>query len=123
MTGPMARTVEDLALMLSAIAKPDWHAPLSYLARPSFDGELAGSLAGVQIGWCPDLGGLPLEPEVLGVLAEAREQLTGRALRRRSAPARAGRCLGAGQRPDRAPPLARLIRGQVPRLRGRFQKR
>jgi amidase len=74
--GPMARTVGDLALMLTAIAKPDRHSPLSYLGRPSFDGELAGSLSGARIGWCPDLGNLPLEPEVMGVLAEAREQLT-----------------------------------------------
>jgi amidase len=74
--GPMARTVGDLALMLTALAKPDRHSPLSYLGRPSFDGELSGSLAGIRIGWCPDLGGLPLEPEVLSVLAEARDQLT-----------------------------------------------
>jgi amidase len=76
MVGPMARTVGDLALILTAIAKPDRHSPLSYLGRPSFDGELAGGLSGVRIGWCPDLGDLPLEPEVMGVLTQARDQLT-----------------------------------------------
>jgi amidase len=74
--GPMARTVGDLALMLSAIARPDPRSPLSYLRRPSFDGELAGSLSGVRIGWCPGLGGLPLEPDVIGVLTEARARLS-----------------------------------------------
>jgi amidase len=72
----MARTVGDLALMLTAIARRDPRSPLSFLARPSFDAELVGSLAGVRIGWCPDLGGLPIEPDVIGVLARARDQLT-----------------------------------------------
>jgi amidase len=74
--GPLARTVGDLALMLTAIAKPDPRSPLSYIGRPSFDGELAGSLAGTRIGWCPNLGNLPLEPDVIAVLAGARERLT-----------------------------------------------
>jgi amidase len=74
--GPMARTVGDLALMLSAIARPDPRSPLSYMGRPSFDGELAGSLSGVRIGWCPGLGGLPLEPDVISVLTEARARLS-----------------------------------------------
>ncbi|MGN6871153.1 MAG: amidase [Solirubrobacteraceae bacterium] len=74
--GPLARTVGDLALMLTAIARPDRRSPLSYVGRESFDGELAGSLKGVRIGWCPTLGNLPLEPEVMSVLSQAREQLT-----------------------------------------------
>lgn len=74
-TGPMARTVGDLALMLTAIAKPDRRSPLSHVARPSFDGELAGTLKGVRIGWCPTLGNLPLEPDVIAVLTQARDQL------------------------------------------------
>jgi amidase len=76
-TGPMARTVGDLALMLTAIAGPDQRSPLSQIAQPSFDGELAGSLKGVRIGWCPSLGKLPLEADVIGVLTEVREQLSG----------------------------------------------
>jgi amidase len=74
--GPMARTVGDLALMLTAIARPDRRSPLSYVGRPSFEGELAGSLSGVRIGWCPGLGNLPLEPDVISVLSQARGQLT-----------------------------------------------
>jgi amidase len=76
--GPMARTVGDLALMLTAIAGPDPRAPLSRGADPAaFAGELHGDLAGLRVAWCPDVGGLPVEPEVLGVLARAREQFAG----------------------------------------------
>jgi amidase len=75
--GPLARTVGDLALMLTAIATPDRRSPLSYVSRPSFHSELGGSLEGVRIGWCPALGDLPLEPEVITVLTRAREKLTG----------------------------------------------
>jgi len=74
--GPMARTVGDLALILTAIAGPDRRSPLSYVGRQSFDGELAGSLEGVRIGWCPGLGNLPLEPDVISVLTQTRDQLT-----------------------------------------------
>jgi amidase len=73
--GPMARTVGDLALMLTAIAGPDPRAPLSHGDPASFAGQLRGDLAGLRIAWCPDLGGLPIEPEVLEALASARAQL------------------------------------------------
>jgi amidase len=73
--GPMARTVGDLALMLTAISAPDRHSPLSHGGPASFDGELTGRLPGLRVGWCPDLGGLPIAPEVLGVLAQARARL------------------------------------------------
>ena len=74
--GPMARTVGDLALMLTAISGPDPRSPLSYGDPAEFRGDLSGDLAGVRIAWCPDLGGLPIEPAVLGVLARARDRLT-----------------------------------------------
>jgi amidase len=74
--GPMARTVGDLALMLTAIARPDRRSPLSHVEPQSFDRELAASLEGVRIGWCPTLGNLPLEPDVMSVLTQARDQLT-----------------------------------------------
>jgi amidase len=74
--GPMARTVGDLALMLTAIARPHRRSPLSYVGRQAFDGELAASLSGIRIGWCPDLGKLPLQPDVMGVLTQARGRLT-----------------------------------------------
>ena len=74
--GPMARTVGDLALMLTAISAPDAHSPLSHGDPAAFEGELDGDLSGLRVAWCPDLGGLPIEPEVLGVLAGARDRLS-----------------------------------------------
>jgi amidase len=74
--GPMARTVGDLALMLAAISGADPRSPLSYGDPAEFRGDLRGDLAGVRIAWCPDLGGLPIEPAVLGVLGQARDRLT-----------------------------------------------
>lgn len=83
--GPLARTAGDLELMLTAIAGPDPRAPLSFghpgpgpLAEPAGDGRAdpAGDgLAGLRVAWCPDLGGLPIEPAVLAVLASARGRL------------------------------------------------
>jgi amidase len=73
--GPMARTVGDLALMLTAIAGPDPASPLSHGDPAAFSGELAGTIAGLRVAWCPDVGGLPIEPAVASVIARAREQL------------------------------------------------
>ena len=72
--GPMARTVGDLALMLGAICAPDPRSPLSHGDPAAFAGELRGDLAGARVAWCPDLGGLPIEPEVMAVLGQARER-------------------------------------------------
>jgi amidase len=74
--GPLARTVGDLALMLTAISAPDSHSPLSHGDPAAFAGELGGELSGLRVAWCPDLGGLPIEPAVLGVLDGARDRLT-----------------------------------------------
>jgi amidase len=73
--GPMARTIGDLALMLTAITGPDPHSPLSHGDPAVFAGALEGDLSGLRIAWCPDLGGLPIDPEVLAVLHDARARL------------------------------------------------
>ena len=75
--GPLARTVGDLALMLTAISGPDLHRPLSHGDPAAFAPELHGDLAGLRVAWCPDVGGLPIEREVLAVLDEARGRLLG----------------------------------------------
>jgi amidase len=72
--GPMARTVGDLALMLTAISGLDPRSPLSHGDPATFAAEPRGDLAGLRIAWCPDLGGLPIEPDVLAVLAAARSR-------------------------------------------------
>jgi len=73
-TGPMARTVGDVALMLAAMAGPDDRAPLSYeidtrrftaaVKRPSIEGW--------RVAWTPDLNGLiPIDQEVAAVAERA----------------------------------------------------
>ncbi|HEX4985488.1 MAG TPA: amidase [Burkholderiales bacterium] len=71
--GPMARTVRDLALMMSAIAGPDARAPGSLQeAGTVFARPLERDMRGVRIAWSADLGGLPVEPEVTRVLDAQR---------------------------------------------------
>lgn len=71
--GPMARTVEDVALMLSAIAGPDPRSPIA-IEEPGdrFRVRLDRDLSGVRIAWSRDLGGLPVDPRVSAVLEPAR---------------------------------------------------
>jgi amidase len=68
--GPMARTVEDAALMLSAIAGPDPRSPIS-IEQPGeiFRQSLGRDFRRVKVAWCPDLGGaFPVDPRVTTVL-------------------------------------------------------
>lgn len=70
--GPMARTVQDVALMLSAIAGPDSRVPIS-LPEPgeTFRQPLNRETNDLRIAWSPDLGGLPVDSQVTGVLEAA----------------------------------------------------
>lgn len=71
--GPMARTVADVALMLSAIAGPDARAPLSLdQGGERFAAPLARNFRGVRVAFSPDLGGLPVEPAVASVVGAQR---------------------------------------------------
>ena len=67
--GPIARTVEDVALLLSALAGPDPRDPLS-VGGPFVPAW--GEVRGLRIGWSPTLGGLPVDPEVTAVLEAQR---------------------------------------------------
>jgi amidase len=73
-SGPMARTVADTALMLSVMAGPDDRAPLSYdVDTRAFPAAVRRpSVRGWRVAWTPDLGGLmPVDPEVARVAAGA----------------------------------------------------
>jgi amidase len=74
-TGPMARTVEDLALMLSVQAGYDPRAPLSLEGDgAAFAGSLETDLKGKRIAWAGDFSGaIPYEPGVLDVCKAALE--------------------------------------------------
>ncbi|MCP6003410.1 amidase, partial [Klebsiella pneumoniae] len=71
-TGFMARTVSDIAFLMSIAAGPEPGLPAilpepgSVFDRPQFRlGGQAPDLPGVRIGFSPDLKGLlPVEPEV-----------------------------------------------------------
>ncbi|MEX2628438.1 MAG: amidase [Tistlia sp.] len=70
--GPMARTVADLALMLTAIAEPD---PRDPYALP-YDGEdfgadLESGVEGLRIAYLPTMAGHAVHPEVAEAAAYA----------------------------------------------------
>ncbi len=71
--GPMARTVQDVALLLSAIAGPDPRSPISITEPGSrFAEPLERNLKGVRIAWSRDLGGLPVDPRVTAAIDAQR---------------------------------------------------
>jgi amidase len=71
--GPMARTVADTAYLLSVMAGADPRDPGCYPSDPTvFGGSLNRSFRGTRVAWCPDLGGLPLDPRVRAVLEAQR---------------------------------------------------
>jgi amidase len=72
-TGPMARTVRDLALLLSVQAGYDARIPLSMDGEGTFfDRHLEEDCSGKRVAWGGDLSGaLPCEPGVLEVCEKA----------------------------------------------------
>jgi len=67
--GPMARTVQDTALMLSAVAGPDPRSPIAITEPGSlFRRPLARDFKGVRIAWSRNLGDLPVDPRVTTVI-------------------------------------------------------
>jgi len=77
--GPMARSAQDAGLLLSALAGPDDRAPIALDDDPAAFADVRPSdLRGLRIAWSPTGGGLPVEDEVLRVLAELRGTLEDR---------------------------------------------
>ncbi|MCY3780250.1 MAG: amidase [Chloroflexi bacterium] len=68
-SGPMGRTVQDVALMLRAIAGYDPRAPIS-LQEPAsiFADDLGRDFTDVKIAWSADLGLLPVDPSVTSAI-------------------------------------------------------
>lgn len=82
--GPMARTVDDLALLLSVMAGPDQRVPTAYAGDPRPLGDplgeppATGSLSGLRVAWSVDLGGaLDVDAEVAAITAGAAEVFAG----------------------------------------------
>jgi amidase len=74
--GPMARTVADAALLLSAMAGPHPCSPIA-LQKPGahFRQPLDRDFHGVRVAWSRTASGLPVDPEVTAVLEQARPVL------------------------------------------------
>lgn len=70
-TGAMARTVDDTALLLSVLAAPDRSDPTNRgLAVPE---RITPVDSPMRVAWSDTLGGLPIEPEITSVLSETRQ--------------------------------------------------
>ena len=68
-SGPIARTVADVALFLSAIAGPNPRSPLSIQEDPArFRAPLGRNFKGVRVAWWRGLGGIPFESEIRRVV-------------------------------------------------------
>lgn len=75
--GPIGRTVDDTAFLLSAMAGPDARAPMS-IAEPGaiFARSLGRDFRRVRVAWTRDFGGLPMDPRVVAVLEQQRRTLS-----------------------------------------------
>jgi amidase len=72
-TGPMARSVDDVALMLQAICGPS---PLSPIAQPAAARDFIGAVErgprrGLRVAYCRDVAGIGIDEGIEGVCREA----------------------------------------------------
>src|SRR5256714_14441356 len=77
--GPVARTAEDVALMLQAVAGPS---PLSPLAQPTAGRNFVAAAArglppGLRVAYCPDVAGIGIDPPIEPVCRRAAVGLAG----------------------------------------------
>jgi amidase/aspartyl-tRNA(Asn)/glutamyl-tRNA(Gln) amidotransferase subunit A len=69
--GPLTRTVEDAALVLTAIAGYDPRDPLSIDDPQDFTGAVRRSIAGMRIAYTPDYDVFPVDRRVAAVVQDA----------------------------------------------------
>src|SRR5262249_24613403 len=75
--GPMARSVRDLAFLLSVMAGPDARAPISIEEPGSiFSRRLKRDFKGTRIAWSRNLGRYPVQPVVNEICDKARSTFT-----------------------------------------------
>lgn len=79
-SGPLARTVEDLAVLLSVIAGPDHRVPTALTTPGStYAAPLTGSLSGVRVAVSVDLGGAFVVEEAVSAVVESAGDVLARA--------------------------------------------
>ena len=72
--GPLARSVDDVAFLMSVMAGADPHDTACFPSDPSvFAQPLERDLRGVRVAWCLDLGGLPVDRRVRHVIERQRQ--------------------------------------------------
>jgi amidase len=73
-SGPMARNVADVALLLSAMAGPDDRCPIS-ITQPAalFSGDLSRNFKGARVAWFKNLGGVAFDSRVRGIVNAQRK--------------------------------------------------
>lgn len=71
-SGPMARNVADVAMLMSAVAGPDPRAPIAICDDALYAPTLDADMKGKRVAWWRDLGGIPVEPEIKRVVNENR---------------------------------------------------
>lgn len=69
--GPLARNVEDAALVMSVIGGYDSRDPLSLPDDVDYLGATRRSIEGMRIAWTPDYGVFPVEPAIVETCREA----------------------------------------------------
>jgi amidase len=76
-TGPMARTAEDVALMLQAIAGPSPSSPLRQptAGRDFVSAVRAGPRRKLRLAYCRDIAGIGVDPDVERVCRQAANAL------------------------------------------------
>ncbi len=76
--GPMARTVADTALFLSALAGPDRRAPV-HVQAPFTPGlpDLNRELKGLRVGWACDHGSINVDPDIARTFEAQRRLFEG----------------------------------------------
>jgi amidase len=73
-SGPMARTVADVALFLSTMVGNHAPDPLALVDNgATFRAPLARSFKGARVAWFTNMGGIPFESEILRVVNASRQ--------------------------------------------------
>lgn len=70
--GPMGRSVDDVVLLLAVMARPDTRDPLGRGLKVPAPEHLHPPTQPLRVAWSRDLGGLPIEAEILGAMDRFR---------------------------------------------------